>query len=113
MIRRPPRSTLFPYTTLFRSVLYLRQPLDASVLPWTAMLGWALGCALAVAALRALLRQRVARRRAEQLLQLGQVARLNTLGELAAGMAHELNQPLTAVLSNSQEIGRASCRERG
>src|SRR5256885_3323268 len=26
MIRRPPRSTLFPYTTLFRSC---RQPLDA------------------------------------------------------------------------------------
>src|SRR5260221_2878127 len=23
MIRRPPRSTLFPYTTLFRSALYL------------------------------------------------------------------------------------------
>src|SRR3989442_4752220 len=30
MIRRPPRSTLFPYTTLFRSSLFLtatRQPL--------------------------------------------------------------------------------------
>src|SRR3712207_7778719 len=26
MIRRPPRSTLFPYTTLFRSVYALRQP---------------------------------------------------------------------------------------
>src|SRR2546429_2487204 len=25
MIRRPPRSTLFPYTTLFRSVLGLRK----------------------------------------------------------------------------------------
>src|SRR2546430_13556044 len=25
MIRRPPRSTLFPYTTLFRSVLDLRR----------------------------------------------------------------------------------------
>src|SRR3712207_9380984 len=25
MIRRPPRSTLFPYTTLFRSVLALRE----------------------------------------------------------------------------------------
>src|SRR2546430_9946388 len=25
MIRRPPRSTLFPYTTLFRSALRLRQ----------------------------------------------------------------------------------------
>src|SRR3712207_7097149 len=24
MIRRPPRSTLFPYTTLFRSLLYSR-----------------------------------------------------------------------------------------
>src|SRR5947207_7798145 len=26
MIRRPPRSTLFPYTTLFRSVLSARRP---------------------------------------------------------------------------------------
>src|SRR2546427_7431753 len=26
MIRRPPRSTLFPYTTLFRSHLDLRRP---------------------------------------------------------------------------------------
>src|SRR2546430_7338058 len=25
MIRRPPRSTLFPYTTLFRSVLQVRE----------------------------------------------------------------------------------------
>src|SRR3712207_7586079 len=31
MIRRPPRSTLFPYTTLFRSGL--RQLLDAQPLP--------------------------------------------------------------------------------
>src|SRR2546427_7717700 len=30
MIRRPPRSTLFPYTTLFRSVL--RSPLRAELL---------------------------------------------------------------------------------
>src|SRR3712207_8102827 len=30
MIRRPPRSTLFPYTTLFRSVgLRLEQPVQA------------------------------------------------------------------------------------
>src|SRR5258708_29761022 len=25
MIRRPPRSTLFPYTTLFRSLVHVRQ----------------------------------------------------------------------------------------
>src|SRR3712207_8957292 len=28
MIRRPPRSTLFPYTTLFRSRLVVRHPLS-------------------------------------------------------------------------------------
>src|SRR2546422_7047298 len=27
MIRRPPRSTLFPYTTLFRSILTFKQPM--------------------------------------------------------------------------------------
>src|SRR5256885_12158957 len=29
MIRRPPRSTLFPYTTLFRSVVRSREPVQA------------------------------------------------------------------------------------
>src|SRR3712207_8483854 len=29
MIRRPPRSTLFPYTTLFRSLLFAREDQDA------------------------------------------------------------------------------------
>jgi C4-dicarboxylate-specific signal transduction histidine kinase len=52
------------------------------------------------------LRQRAERSRAEELLRLGQVARLNTLGELAAGMAHELNQPLTAVLASTQAARR-------
>src|SRR5438067_10045251 len=28
MIRRPPRSTLFPYTTLFRSVVRVREKTD-------------------------------------------------------------------------------------
>src|SRR2546427_10198083 len=31
MIRRPPRSTLFPYTTLFRSMAYARLPPEAPV----------------------------------------------------------------------------------
>src|SRR2546429_5409791 len=31
MIRRPPRSTLFPYTTLFRSVDHLRLDLAVAV----------------------------------------------------------------------------------
>src|SRR3712207_7051493 len=34
MIRRPPRSTLFPYTTLFRSLpLWRRRPMPPSRLP--------------------------------------------------------------------------------
>src|SRR3712207_6849180 len=33
MIRRPPRSTLFPYTTLFRSVEYFYDP-TWGVFPW-------------------------------------------------------------------------------
>ena len=77
-----------------------------SQLPWGQMLGWVLGVAAVLAALHHLQRQRSARRRAEELLRLGQVARLNTLGELAAGMAHELNQPLTAVLANTQAAQR-------
>src|SRR3712207_8843561 len=31
MIRRPPRSTLFPYTTLFRSRVWLVEPRDDEV----------------------------------------------------------------------------------
>jgi PAS domain S-box-containing protein len=34
--------------------------------------------------------------------ELAHVARITTMGELAASLAHELNQPLTAILSNAQ-----------
>lgn len=33
--------------------------------------------------------------------ELAHVARLNTMGEMASGMAHELNQPLTAIATNA------------
>src|SRR5438309_6530949 len=33
MIRRPPRSTLFPYTTLFRSQAASRKPATSSAVP--------------------------------------------------------------------------------
>src|SRR2546427_4289372 len=35
MIRRPPRSTLFPYTTLFRSEWYLTRIVDPCLEPET------------------------------------------------------------------------------
>src|SRR2546425_9506282 len=34
MIRRPPRSTLFPYTTLFRSPTVVVRPRKSSPQPW-------------------------------------------------------------------------------
>jgi signal transduction histidine kinase len=90
------------------------QPFDVGVarcvswaeLPWLSMIAWVLGTAALLAALATLMHQRRERARAQELLRLGQVARLNTLGELAAGMAHELNQPLTAVLANTQAAMR-------
>jgi signal transduction histidine kinase len=75
-------------------------------LPWAWMLAWALLIAALMVAVQATLDQRRSRQRAEELLRLGQVARLNALGELAAGMAHELNQPLTALLANTQAAQR-------
>jgi C4-dicarboxylate-specific signal transduction histidine kinase len=82
------------------------QQVGWSQLPWLRIASWLLLVAAALAALSALLRQREQRRRAEELLRLGQVARLNQMGELAAGLAHELNQPLTAVLANTQAAQR-------
>ncbi|HEX2831275.1 MAG TPA: PAS domain S-box protein [Burkholderiales bacterium] len=42
----------------------------------------------------------------EQRAQLAHVARVSLMGELAASLAHELNQPLTAILSNARAAQR-------
>ena len=42
----------------------------------------------------------------ERRKQLAHVARVSTMGELAASIAHELNQPLTGVLTNAQAAQR-------
>ena len=39
-------------------------------------------------------------------LQLAHVARLSTMGEMASGIAHELNQPLTAITTNARACVR-------
>ena len=71
------------------------------------MLGALFIFALQGAMIGSLLLQRTRRRRAELELQrnreeLAHVARLSTAGELTASVAHELNQPLGAILSNAE-----------
>lgn len=75
-------------------------------LPWGAMAAWAVLVTVVLAGWRHALRLREARQRAEALLRLGQLGRLNAMGEFAAGLAHELNQPLTAVLASTQAAQR-------
>ena len=45
---------------------------------------------------------RIDREAQEQRILLTHLSRVATLGELSGGIAHELNQPLTAILSNAQ-----------
>ena len=71
-------------------------------LPWSPIAAFSLAVALLLLAVRALLRQRHDRLRAHELLHLGQVGRLNTLTELATGVVHGLDEPMSRVLAASQ-----------
>ena len=67
--------------------------------------------------LRAVLRQRAQMRDAERRAELSglesrlsHASRVNALGEMASGMAHELTQPLTAILAQAQAVRRLATR---
>ena len=51
-------------------------------------------------------RRKTERELQKQRAELAHVSRVSTMGELAASIAHELNQPLTAILSNAQAAMR-------
>lgn len=86
--------------------LQLQRATGPAQWPWGWLLAWTAACAAGTAALHAALKVRQAQQRSAELMRMAQVARLNTLGELAAGMAHELNQPLAAVLASTQAAQR-------
>ncbi len=86
--------------------LRIESALGLAALPWGRMAAWIAFVAALTALALAVQRQREARRRAEQLRRLDQVARLGTLGEIGAGLAHELNQPLAALMASTQAAKR-------
>jgi len=58
-------------------------------------------------------RTEINRRSQEHQSHLAHVARLNTMGEMATGIAHELNQPLTAILNYSNGSIRLMQKREG
>ena len=93
-----------------------RLPPDSEILfrqptVWERYRWWIAGAlfilALQAAMIAGLLLQRTRRHRAEAALQrnreeLAHVTRVSTVGELTTSVAHELNQPLGAILSNAE-----------
>ena len=85
------------------------RPALSDLLPWGLALALMILSSLLYLALALWLRQRVFTRRAERQAEisarearLAHASRVNALGEMASGMAHELTQPLTAILSQAQ-----------
>jgi signal transduction histidine kinase len=88
------------------SVIEFRQPTVWERYRWY-IVGALFIFALQAAMITGLLLQRTRRRRAEADLQrnreeLAHVTRVSTVGELTTSVAHELNQPLGAILSNAE-----------
>jgi len=86
-----------------------RRPAVLELLSLPSVLWFAALLAAALFGTNIFIKQRAITRDAERRARLGEheariahASRINSLGEIASGIAHELNQPLTAILSQSQ-----------
>lgn len=112
-VRKPLGSRTQPLLLTTQRTIRLQELLPATHLAFGLA---ALAAVLLVALLliRLAFGLRRAERRArlsEQDARLAHASRVNALGEMAAGMAHELTQPLTAILSQSQAGVRLAAGE--
>ncbi|MFT8209839.1 MAG: sensor histidine kinase [Symbiopectobacterium sp.] len=99
-----------PYWQWHKALVGDSQPFELSAgnnpdwrhLPWVSMLLVALIWAIVVEFVSRYLMYKRQRMLADLRAQFSELTRLNTMGEITAGMVHELNQPLTAILSYNQ-----------
>src|SRR5258708_38321358 len=91
MIRRPPRSTLFPYTTLFRSVIEV----SVTISPIRDGDGRLTGASM-------IARDVTEHKRLQQEFFVAQ--KMEAMGRLAAGVAHDFNNLLTVIAGYSSMV---------
>jgi signal transduction histidine kinase len=110
-----------------RLTLALDRPVSlAALLPVKQLLSFAAASAVALFVALFALRQRAAAMQSQRTTQeaearallqeretlLAHASRVNAMGEMASGIAHELTQPLTAILSRSQAALRLASAEK-
>src|SRR5256884_9933849 len=102
MIRRPPRSTLFPYTTLFRSLGIDAEPKSSTGLKATPAVG--VEAAYQHYWLKTL--------RSSAIYSYAAVNNTAFLASAAPATYNHATYMGSNLIWNPYEIGRASCRER-
>lgn len=75
-------------------------------LPWLPIALWNAVALLVAAGASGVWRLREVHRRERARARIDRFGRLDTFGEMAAGLAHELNQPLTAIITNTRAAER-------
>ena len=109
-----------PVHDLFRALKvgpyeHLNKPNIALI--WQEYKGWILLTLMLMVMLILLLylifRAEMKRREQALQVQLAHIARVNSMGEMAAGIAHELNQPLTAILNYTSGCLRLLQKQQG
>ncbi|WP_104656470.1 sensor histidine kinase [Ralstonia insidiosa] len=87
-------------------VLDTTRTLTLADLPWLPIALWNVVAVLIALGAAGLWRMREVHRREHTRARIDRFGRLDTFGEMAAGLAHELNQPLTAIITHTRAAER-------